>query len=571
VIIWNVDTGQCIHRLIRTTADAGVRSIAFSPDGKMLALGTQRFGDGPPDEPSTGGVSLVHASSGIEQWLVTVPGWASPMAFWAHGKSLAVLCGGGSIRFLEAETGRLKHEIRAVDSLTDARFDDFAIAPQGNTLAIAFVDSKQRGGVEVWSTQPPDNASAPPAAISPRNAPAADSKGEGRYTTAAPVRTIACSENGELVAIANGGSTFVGSTVPEHWQPSAEILDPRTGKIVVSLKLTTADEDAVLGATKRIFHVEVTALALSHDASVVAVGTSIGQVKLYDARTGEVLRSLDDEAEKLADEKTPANWKSLRRALGSVLSLAFSPDGSLLATCGKSYGDYSRVFEKAQRLDELSTGPGRLKIWDVRTGTKKHDLAGHSQANAAAFSPDGKLLASAGSWLSDAETGTGVVIWNADAGTRLRTLSVEANGGTHSVAFSPEGKLVALSSAQFDKDQADDAGTRTIISLAHVATGVVDWQRIISGWARPVAFYSEGVFFLSGGQRVTLLEAKTGDTLFRIVRSANSKDGGQWNDFAIAKRGRMWVTGGEDKGRTGTVAVLDPDDRGNDAGPAGRE
>ena len=85
--------------------------------------------------------------------------------------------------------------------------------------------------------------------------------------------------------------------------------------------------------------------------------------------------------------------------------LRFRPMAACWPTCGSSFGDYSRVFRREQRLDERSTGPGRLKIWDVKTGTLKHDLVGHSDANAVSFSPDGSVLASAGSWLSDAETG----------------------------------------------------------------------------------------------------------------------------------------------------------------------
>ncbi len=88
----------------------------------------------------------------------------------------------------------------------------------------------------------------------------------------------------------------------------------------------------------------------------MAIGTSIGQVKLYDTRTGEGLRLLDDRAAKLADNKTPENLKSLARAMGSVVSLAFSPDGSRLAVSGDSFGDFARVFQKSQRLDERSTG-----------------------------------------------------------------------------------------------------------------------------------------------------------------------------------------------------------------------
>ena len=121
-----------------------------------------------------------------------------------------------------------------------------------------------------------------------------------------------------------------------------------TGKTVVVLKLTTADEDAVLGATDEFLRLRGNGSRVFPDGKVVAVGTSIGQVKLYDARTGGLLRLLDDHAGKLADKETPENWTVLERAMGSVASLEFSPDGSMLATCGGSFGDFSRVFLELQ-------------------------------------------------------------------------------------------------------------------------------------------------------------------------------------------------------------------------------
>jgi WD40 repeat protein len=418
------------------------------------------------------------------------------------------------------------------------------------------------GGALEWSAaQRGDQTGAPAAAAPEKTAPGISP--ERDFKTAQSVKTIACSEDGKLVAAANGGPTLTllengTSRVKDNWKPAAEILDARTGKTVVVLQLTTADEDAVLGATGRVSHFEVTALAFSPDGKVVAVGTSIGQVKIYDARTGALLRLLDERAGKLADKETPENWKSLARAMGSIASLAFSADGSELVTCGGSFGDYARVFGTSQRLDERSTGPGRLRIWNVKTETLKHDLVGHSDANAVVFSPDGSLFASAGSWRSDAATGTGVVIWNAQNFTKVRTVSIEANGGTDSVAFSEDGKLIVMSSRQFDKDKVHDPGA-SIVSLANVESGVVQWRRTFSGTARPVAFYSGGVLVLCDGQITPLLELKTGDTLFRIRRSANPNDGGRWNDFVILRQGRVWVTGGQDADGKGTVRILDPD------------
>ena len=90
-------------------------------------------------------------------------------------------------------------------------------------------------------------------------------------------------------------------------------------------------------------------------------GTSIGQVKLFDARSGKLVRSLDDEGARLADEETPDHWKPLRRALGSAQSLAFSPDGDLLAVCGGSFADFAERFDGVSRLGFRATGPGRLE------------------------------------------------------------------------------------------------------------------------------------------------------------------------------------------------------------------
>ena len=98
---------------------------------------------------------------------------------------------------------------------------------------------------------------------------------------------------------------------------------------------------------------------------------------------------------------------------------------------------------------------------------------------------------------------------------------------------------MAISSRHFDKDKANDPGT-SIVSLANAESGMVQWRRTFSGSARdPVAFYSGHVLVLCNEQSTPLLELKTGDTLFRIRRSADPHDGGRWNDFVILKQGRM--------------------------------
>ena len=116
---------------------------------------------------------------------------------------------------------------------------------------------------------------------------------------------------------------------------------------------------------------------------------------------------------------------------------------------------------------------------------------------------------------------------------------------------------MAIISRHFDKDRADDALT-SIISVAYVASGIVQWRRTNSGASKPVGFYDGAVLVLSGGQSMWFFELATGKILAEFNRKAGPQRGGRWNDFAIVKQGPMLVVGGEDDERKGNVEILDP-------------
>jgi len=109
--------------------------------------------------------------------------------------------------------------------------------------------------------------------------------------------------------------------------------------------------------------------------------------------------------------------RSLRDSLGgvSVTSVAFSPDGQVIAT-GR---------------DDL-----RVKLWDVSTGQEVRTLRGHtSRITDVAFSPDGKLLAST----SNERV---MRLWNVETGQEIIVSPDGHAMGIASVDFSPDGRTM---------------------------------------------------------------------------------------------------------------------------------
>ncbi|HOL95605.1 MAG TPA: hypothetical protein PLH79_14735 [bacterium] len=141
----------------------------------------------------------------------------------------------------------------------------------------------------------------------------------------------------------------------------------------------------------------IVCLAWSPDGRILAAGSADHAIRLWDAGSGGLIRTLE----------------------GRVFSLAWSPDGKTLASV--SSGDH-------------------IRIWDTQTGILKRVLKGHKESVfTLAWSPDGQLLASGfRDWK--------ISLTHAGTGELLRTLEGHTDR-VYSLAWSPNGQILASGSA----------------------------------------------------------------------------------------------------------------------------
>ncbi len=135
-----------------------------------------------------------------------------------------------------------------------------------------------------------------------------------------------------------------------------------------------------------------------------------------------------DRIVKLSDGVTGKGFLTINPELKGILTLAFSPDGKYLVTSGESpeirWWDIGNMSET---VSERGWIPARK-------------LSGHTgSVNDLRFSPDGRILASAGADRT-------VRLWDGLTGRLLRTL-IEADDLLYSVAFSPDSRRIAAAGA----------------------------------------------------------------------------------------------------------------------------
>lgn len=245
---------------------------------------------------------------------------------------------------------------------------------------------------------------------------------------------------------------------------------------------------------------QVYSVAFSPDGKLLASGTLDAAINLWDWQNGKL-------------SKTLSPGKLIRKQSDRVITFVkFSPDNQTLASSrgdnttiklwNVSTGELRREIVEKQSITSLAFSPdgqilasgglGRtVELWDLQTGKLLRTLGKHTHpVFCVAFSPDGKTLASGGG-------DNTIELWSLQKGKKLRTLKGHSDDVT-SIAFSPNGQT--LISGSWDKT----------VKLWNLQTGEIirdfaeNSQRILS-----VDFSSDGKTFAS----------VSGDRTIKIWRS----------------------------------------------------
>ncbi len=377
--LWDVNSGRevCLlegHRRMPISGRNGVFCLAFSPDGSRLASGA-----------ADGVVRVWDVQSGKElAHCAGHGGRVRAVAFAPDGKCLASAGGDNALRLWDPATGR------AVGPVSDetGAVTGMSAAQDGRTLALVQLPGRLR----LWDMKTGKEL--------PR-------------TTQLPAAVAAA-------VFAPKGRTLVSASVAGHlhfwdWGKAEQLRETQNVQSFIHL------------------------LAAANDGATVAWCGNEHRIVLWDAKAGKQLRQFRPQGNTISellfspDGETlfvagstgvhpfslqdDSAGRDLSGRSGGVLGAAVSPDGRMVATGGQDgvvrlweiasgkerramYGDIASVGAVAFSTDGalLATGSnnGFIRLWDVASGHRLHSFDGHRGAViAAAFAQRDSALITA--------------------------------------------------------------------------------------------------------------------------------------------------------------------------------
>ncbi|BCU13200.1 nSTAND1 domain-containing NTPase [Microcystis aeruginosa] len=417
VKLWNID-GKILHTFTGHTWS--VQSVAFSPDGKMIASGSW---DRSVKLWSIEGKALKTFEAHSNRiWNIT---------FSPDGKMIALAGEDNTARVWSVQNGEELFTLQHDDLIWKAVF-----SRDGKTIATGSRD----GLIKLWSIEVGEirelkilrghTESVSNVIFSPDGkiiASTSDDKtarlwsisGENLETLRGHrdwVTSIAFSPNGQTIATASRDKTIklwsIDGTELQTFQDTAPVSSlafSPDGKTIASggqeksIKLWKIE-----GYQQQSFKIDTTSISdasLAEDGKILVWGNADRQVKLFDLESGEI-KLIGEHINNIPT--ATSDGKSI-----DPVSVAISPDGKMIA---------SAINDKI------------VKLWSVEGVLLKTFDQYQNLINGLAFSPDGKILATT----SDKTLN----LWSVDDEILLKIF--EGSHALTSVTFSPNGKTIAV-------------------------------------------------------------------------------------------------------------------------------
>ena len=514
--LWSADTLQPLLRI--KAHNSWVRSVVFSPDGNILASGSD------DQLVKLWNTSKIETLKTIELLRPPFKGHTyrvRSVAFKPDGSALASSSFDKTVKLWDINTGDcIKTFKKHHDWVWTAEF-----SPDGTQL----ISSSKDGKVKIWDIATGANSDL-----------LSDEKQQ--------IQSIAFSFVGEMLACGSDDKTV-------------KLWNFRTGEYLKSL---TGHTDFVRSVA---FNYEGILASASYDNTV----------RLWDIMAGECTQVLTGHTHRLRaiafspDGKmvVSGGWdqilklrdiskgdKSLRTSQGRtdwICAADISPDGKRVVSGSDDNivnlwdvdkenvlmpltGHENWVWAVAFSPDQQTVASGgfdkTIKIWDLTSGECLHTLTGHKNwVWAVAYSPDGNFVASA----SDDKA---VKMWNTSTGSLAKNFPNNDSEWVRSVAFSPDGQILASGS--------DDGKVRLwdINSSEENPTTLEGHKKRV----RSVAFSPDNKTLASGSydQTIKIWDIKTGKCLKTLEGHTD-----QVRSVAFRRDGDILVSGGND----GTVML----------------
>ncbi len=440
---WDVVTNQQVGEPLQGHTNR-VNSVAFSPDGKWIVSGS-----------ADGTLRRWDAVTGqvIGEPLKGHTGWVNSVVFSPDGRLIASGGGDGTVRLWDAATGQAIGE--PLQGHTNWVYS-VAFSPDGKLIASGSGD----GTVRLWDAATGQAIGEPL---------------QGHTNTAI---SVAFSPDGKLIASGSLDETIrfwdttPGQSIGEPLQgytnvQVASVAFSPDGKQIVS----GGDDNAIrrwdvmlgqsIGEPLQGHTGWVNSVVFSPDGKLIASGSRDGTIRRWDAITGQAI-----------DEPLQGhtNW---------VNSVAFSPDSKLIVS---------------------GSGDGTIRRWDVATGQAIGEpLQGHTNwVSSVVLSPDGHLIASG--------SGDGTIRrWDAITGQAIDEPLQGHTNTVNSIAFSRDSRLMVSGSS--------DGTIRRWDASTGQAIGEPLQGHI--NWVNSVAVSSDGHLIASGSSdsSLRLWNAATGQPI----------------------------------------------------------